>query len=96
VRRFFCGFFGGILLFSEWGHWQSGGFRVDFLGNKAVSGWISPVTRWFQSGFPQQSVVFGELGTNRGKSDSYTKDCMQSFEEIKKTGIDYQKTVIHT
>ena len=42
--------------------------------------------RWFQS----------ELGTNSGKTDSYTKDCMQSFEEIKKTGIDYQKTVIHT
>jgi len=30
VRRFFSGFFGGILLFSEWGHWQSGGFRVNY------------------------------------------------------------------
>ena len=29
-----------------------------------------------------------KLGTNSGKSDSYTKNCMQSFEEIKKTGID--------
>lgn len=59
---------------------------MDFTGDKVVSEWISLEISRLQS----------ELGTNSGKSDSYTKDCMQSFEEIKKTGIDYQKTVIHT
>ena len=50
----------------------------------------------FGVNFPGDQRFQSELGTNSGKSDSYTKDCMQSFEKIKKTSIDYQKTVILT
>ena len=83
------------------------GLLWDFCWILLASCWIFAGFCWlladfflvfagFGVNFPGDQRFQSELGTNSGKSDSYTKDCMQSFEKIKKTSIDYQKTVILT